>query len=29
MTMQELEKLLDEIEHKKCEHIDKECIFGS
>ena len=27
--MQELEKILEEIEQKKCEHIDKDYIFGS
>lgn len=27
--MKELEKILEEIEQKKCEHIDKDYIFGS
>lgn len=27
--MQELEKILEEIEQKKCEYIDKDYIFGS
>ena len=29
VNMQELEKILEEIEQKKCKHIDKNYIFGS